>query len=71
MADPNASFTVRFNRDFVVFISHQVGKGCSIPNTNRKGERGQPVAAHPFLEGNLILYQPYVRSSRVCRQVSN
>src|ERR1700674_119876 len=70
MADANASGTLRLNRDFVV-ISHQARSGSASPDTTVRAERGQPVAACRFLEGNLILYQPLVRSSWVCRQVSN
>src|SRR6266849_1661073 len=70
-AVPNASCTFRFNRD-LLFISHHVRNGSSIPDTTLKAERGQPVAARAgFLEGNLILYQPYVRSRWVCRELSN
>ncbi len=61
MTDTNASCILRLNRDFVV-ISHQVRNGSATRDTTVRAERGQPVAACRFLEGNLILYQPLVGS---------
>ncbi len=36
MADPNASCSLRINRNFV-FISHQLGMGSSIPGHDLDG----------------------------------
>jgi hypothetical protein len=60
MTDPNASCTLRLNRDFVV-ISHHFRKGGSIPDTTLKAERGAACSRTPVLWKGIQVYTSLIR----------
>ena len=49
MVDPNANYTLRFNRD-LAFISCRVGNVSFIPDTTLMAEKGGSLQSRVYLE---------------------